>query len=395
MGSTRDAVVVGAGLPGLLAAWRLAQGGMDVVVLERRTTASESSALAAGHIPQESISPVNLAVLRRTRAIVDELDRATGGVVRFHEVGGLQLAAGPDGAEVFHARAAQAAGLGAAGEFLTPQEAAARWPNLACGDLAGAYYTAGDGFVRSLNLAAVLAETARQAGAEIWEGCPAERITFGGGRVTGVEAGGGAVSAPRALAAAGAWSGPLLARSGLRLPAKSFVLQAVTLAGAGGWGGLPFLSEFEAGYYAMPRAPGALLLGLPPADLDVDADRFSRRPDPEAAARYVRMLRRRVPALERARPAGGWAGVLTSAPDAWPLVGRFGPEGLYTATAFGGGGVQRVAAAEAAAQLMLGEEPFYDIRAQEASRFDGYDGSPFDFREGPFYYSDNQTAQLW
>ena len=190
----RDAVVIGAGLPGLLAAWRLAQGGMDAVVLERRTAASESSALAAGHVPQESTSPVNLAVLRRTRAIVDELDRATGGVVRFHEVGGLQLAAGADGAEVFRVRAEQAAGLGAAGEFLTPQEAAARWPNLACGDLAGVYYTAGDGFVRSLNLAAVLAEAARQAGAEIWEGCPAERITFGGGRVTGVETGGGAVS---------------------------------------------------------------------------------------------------------------------------------------------------------------------------------------------------------
>lgn len=388
-----DAVVIGAGLPGLLAAWRLAQGGMDAVVLERRTAASESSALAAGHVPQESTSPVNLAVLRRTRAIVDELDRATGGVVRFHEVGGLQLAAGADGAEVFRVRAEQAAGLGAAGEFLTPQEAAARWPNLACGDLAGVYYTAGDGFVRSLNLAAVLAEAARQAGAEIWEGCPAERITFGGGRVTGVETGGGAVSAPRVLTAAGAWSGPLLARSGLRLPAKSFVLQAVTLAG--GWGGLPFLSEFEAGYYVMPRAPGALLLGLPPADVDVDVDRFPRRPDPEAAARYVRLLRRRVPALERARLAGGWSGVLTSAPDAWPLLGRFGPEGLYTATAFGGGGVQRVAAAEAVAQLMLGEEPFYDIRAQEASRFDGYDGSPFDFREGPFYYGESQTAQLW
>ena len=391
----RDAVVIGAGIPGLLAAWRLAQGGMDAVVLERGTAGSESSALAAGHVPQESTSPHNLAVLRRTKAIVEELDRAAGGMVRFHEVGGLQLAAGAEGAEAFRVRAEQAAGLGAAGELLTPDSISARWPDLHTDGLTAGYYTAGDGFVRSSNLAAVLGESARQAGAEIWEGCPAERITVGGGRVTGVETRGGEVSARRVLAAAGAWSGPLLARSGLALPAKSFVLQAVTLADAGRCGRLPFLSEFEAGHYVMPRSPGALLLGLPPTGIDADVERFCRRPDLEAAARYVRLLRRRVPALEKARPAGGWAGVLTSTPDAWPLLGRFGPEGLYMATAFGGGGVQRVAAAEAVAQLMLEEEPFYDVCAQEARRFDGYDGEPFEFREGPFYFGEGRTAQLW
>ena len=44
---------------------------------------------------------------------------------------------------------------------------------------------------------------------------------------------------------------------------------------------------------------------------------------------------------------------------------------------------------------MLDEEPFYDIRAQEALRFDGYDGTPFEFREGPFYYSESAPEQLW
>lgn len=389
----RDAVVIGAGLPGLLAAWRLAQAGMDVVVLERRTVASESSALAAGHVPQESVSPHNLAVLRRTKAIVEELDRATGGVVRFHEVGGLQLAAGSAGVEALRARAGQAAASGAAGEYLAPDEIAGRWPALACDDTAGGYYTSGDGFVRSLNLAVVLGEMARRAGAEIWEGCPAERVRTADGGAAGVDTAGGAVAAPRVLVAAGAWSGPLLARSGLHLPAKSFVLQAVILVG--GCRGLPFISELEAGHYVMPRAPGALLLGLPPTDIDVDAERFSRRLDPEAAAGWLRLLRRRIPILESARAAGGWAGVLTSTPDAWPLLGRFGPEGLYTATAFGGGGLQRVAAAEAVAQLMTGEQPFYDIGAREARRFDGYGGEPFEFREGPFYYGEARNDQLW
>ncbi|WP_420612581.1 NAD(P)/FAD-dependent oxidoreductase [Candidatus Spongiisocius sp.] len=388
-----DAVVIGAGLPGLLAAWKLAEGGFRVAVLERGTIASESSALAAGHIPQESTSPANLAVLLRTRAIIDELDRVSGGMVRFLVVGGLQMATSEEGASALRARVDPAARLGVAGEYLDPDIIASRWPNLRTDDLAGGYYTGTDGFVFSQTLSVVLAGMARNAGAEIWEGCAVDRLAVDGGHVSGVVASGHHVTTPRVLVAAGAWSATLLARSRIFLPTESFVLQAVIVVGD--HGGLRFMSEFEAGHYVMPRSPGTLLLGLPPSDIGVDVDRFSRHPDPETATEWLGLLRRRVPSLRDARVAGGWAGVLASTPDAWPLVGRFGPEGLFVATGFGGGGVQRLATAEAVAQLMLEQEPFYDIRAQEALRFNGYDGAPFEFREGPFYYTETAATQLW
>lgn len=388
-----DAVVIGAGLPGLLAAWKLAEGGFRVAVLDRSTIASESSALAAGHIPQESTSPANLAVLLRTRAIIDELDRVTGGMVGFHVVGGLQMATSEDGARALRARLDQADRLGVAGEYLEPDMIATRWPNLRTDDLAGGYYTGTDGFVFSQTLSVVLAGMARNAGAEIWEGCAVDRLIVDSGHVSGVVTSGRHVLAPRVLVAAGAWSATLLARNGIFLPTKSFVLQALIVVGD--HGGLRFMSEFEAGHYVMPRSPATLLLGLPPSDIGVDVDRFSRHPDPATATKWLGLLRRRVPALREARVAGGWAGVLASTPDAWPLVGRFGPEGLFVATGFGGGGVQRLATAEAVAQLMLGQDPFYDIRSQEALRFEGYDGTPFEFREGPFYYTETAASQLW
>ncbi len=388
-----DAVVIGAGLPGLLAAWKLAEGGFRVAVLERSTIASESSALAAGHIPQESTSPTNLAVLLRTRAIIDELERVTGGMVGFHVVGGLQIATSEDGGSALRARVDMAARLGVAGEYLDPDMIASRWPNLRTDDLAGGYYTATDGFVFSQALAVTLVGMARNAGAEIWEGCAVDRLTVDSGQVSGVVTSGSHVISPRVLVAAGAWSAMLLARSSIFLPTKSFVLQALIVVGD--HGGLRFMSEFEAGHYVMPRSPGTLLLGLPPSDIGVDVDRFSRHPDPVTATRWLELLQRRVPALREARVAGGWAGVLASTPDAWPLVGRFGPEGLFVATGFGGGGVQRLATAEAVAQLMLEQEPFYDIRAQEALRFEGYGGTPFEFREGPFYYTETAATQLW
>ena len=65
---------------------------MKVAVFERNVVAGESSALAAGHVPQESVSPDNLKILRRTRALVDDIDRCTNGAVRFNIVGGIQVA---------------------------------------------------------------------------------------------------------------------------------------------------------------------------------------------------------------------------------------------------------------------------------------------------------------
>ena len=130
-------------------------------------------------------------------------------------------------------------------------------PQLATQDLAAAYHTTEDGFVRSQHLTVVLAAMARQAGADIWEGCPAESVRIGDGQVEGVQVAGAVVTARRVLVAAGAWSTPLLARSGLHLPTKTFVLGIVILTGVETT--LPFFSEVEAGYYAMRRGPESLL----------------------------------------------------------------------------------------------------------------------------------------
>ena len=377
-----DVAVVGAGLPGLTAAWRLALGGLRVAVFERRTIASESSALAAGHVPQRSHALPVLRILRRTRELVSE-------VSRFEVVGGLIISRSRRNRALFDEHVLTLAGWGVdSASTLEREEITLRWPELRTDDIEAALYCSEDGLVRSLDLAVGLAQHARAAGVAIYEGCPVERLDVVGASVRGVVVAGRVVPAPRVVLAAGAWSGPLARASGLNLPLRQFTLSAVMLLGVPVR--LPFLSDLDGGFYVVSRSPDAVLLGLPPR-----LDGSTGDPTPDRIADFARTLASRVPTLQRARVAGGWTGLLVGTPDAAP---RLGPhpelEGLHLATGFAGGGVQWVSAAEAVAQVILEQPPFFDMTSHMCSRFSGYNGEPFDFPHGGPYFYDEAPPHL-
>lgn len=388
-----DAIVVGAGLAGLTAARRLAAGGLRVSVFERRTVAAESSALAAGHVPQRAFARSKIDVLRGTRRLVEDLERRSGGLVRFNVVGGLVLSTTRRNASVFEEHVAQLREWGlTTTEVLAPAEVARRWSAVFADDLVAALHCPDDGFVRSLDLAVALAADARAAGVAIFEGCPVERIDVADGQVRGVVVAGERISASRVVLAAGGWSLPLARASGFAIPLRLFTLSAVMIVAVPVQ--LPFISEVEARFYAISRGSGSMLLGLPPRLEDASATDFARDPLPSERARFFERLRHRVPALDRSRMAGGWTGLLAGTPDGYPLLGPYpGIDGLHVATGFAGGGVQWVAAAEAVAEIVLGARPFFDAADHLAARFTGYAGEDFEFREStPYYYDDAARA---
>jgi glycine/D-amino acid oxidase-like deaminating enzyme len=383
-----DVIVVGAGLPGLMAAWRLAERGLAVAVFDRGVVAAESSALAAGHVPQRAYTRATLDVLRRTRAVVEELERRTGGIVRYRRVGGLRISTTEAGLAAFAEQHAQLREWGVPSEVLPPEEVRARWPDLGTDDVKAGHFCPDDGFVRSLDLTVVLGAFAQQAGATIHEGCPVERIDIADASVRGVVVAGEQVVAPRVVLAAGAWSLPLARASGFAVPLKPFVLSALILLNVPV--DVPFVADAEHGYYLIKRNPDSLLLGLPPMLVGISPELFARSAGLPDQARFVDLLGRRVPAARNAAIGAGWAGLLVGTPDNYPLLGGYGGiEGLYLATGFAGGGLQRVAAVEALAQVVQDQEPSFPIAEYAASRFDGYRGEDFPFQHGaPHYYDD-------
>jgi glycine/D-amino acid oxidase-like deaminating enzyme len=381
--------VIGAGLAGLMAGWRLAEAGAAVTIYERRTVASQSSSLAAGHVPQRAYQPSTLRVVRRTRDIVAGLERVTGGTVRFEVVGGLLLSADRRNQDVFRSHVATLETWGVTNsQALSGPEVEGRWPAVLGEEVGGALYCSEDGLVRPLNLTVALAEGARRAGAALFEGCEVEAVVVRSSRAVGVRVAGEVEAHDAVVVAAGGWSGELLKAIGLRAPLRNFTLSVAAIMGMPR--GLPFISHIDDRWYLIERAPGAYLLGMPPEIDDLTTSGYPARPNPARVDAYFERVRRRLQGLDQSRPAGGWTGLLCGTPDGRPLLGPH-PDlaGLHLATGFAGGGVQWLSACEEVADVVLERTPKLDLPDFHTDRYREWDGREFEFDErGPYFYDE-------
>jgi len=86
-------VVVGGGILGCSIAWHLAlKGQTDVLVLERNEIGSGATARSAGLVARGRMHQPTLAMVRRTREAMTELEALTGDSVGFSRVGSVRVA---------------------------------------------------------------------------------------------------------------------------------------------------------------------------------------------------------------------------------------------------------------------------------------------------------------
>src|SRR4051794_40095687 len=187
--------IIGAGLIGLAAAWRLAQRGAQVTVYEAGTVGCGASRVAAGMLAPTAelevgeagrrLLDLSLRALDTWPAVAAELLEASGIDVGLR-FGSLLVARDADEAEALERELAFRRGLGV--ERLRPSEARRREPALAP-TLRLAADIPGDASVDPRRVVEALAVACRALGVEIREG---ERLARAEGRV---------------VIAAGAWPG--------------------------------------------------------------------------------------------------------------------------------------------------------------------------------------------
>ncbi len=335
MSNTYDVAVIGAGMLGAAAAYRLACTGRRVVVLEAREPASGASGnsfawLNAVSKEPESYHRLNADGIAEYEGLAEEL----GTEISLHGGGSLQWAAGEAGQAMIRERVARLAGRGYAAEWISREDALRLEPNLAIGsDVEGIAYHANDGWVDAPRLVRAFLNRAVAEGADLWRGVGVQGLHRRGDRIGAVATERGEVVAEQVLLCAGTGTADLLAPLGVSLPVQRIPgLLAITSPLAL----RPGRVVYAPGLHLRPDVDGGLRLG---AD---DIDELTREdtppvPVPEFAQTLLERARRVFPPAREAaiarvqigiRPVPGdghtVAGPVPGLSNAWLLVTHSG-----------------------------------------------------------------------
>jgi sarcosine oxidase len=205
-------VVIGAGLSGASAAWRLAESGAEVIVLERDVPASEegSSHGSARIFRYAYPDHFYTDLVVRSKPGWDELEKATGRQL-ITPSGSLDFGAVRDPRGL--ARVLEHSGVGH--ELLSPADAGSRWPQLRFDT--EVLWHPGAGVIDAESSVEAMLDLARAAGARVNERWEVEAIRRTSTGFDVVSTRGDVVQAEEVVVAAGGWMPALL--GDLALPA--------------------------------------------------------------------------------------------------------------------------------------------------------------------------------
>ncbi len=189
-----DLIVVGAGAIGLSCAWRCAQAGMSVLVVEREQPGAGASGVAAGMLApvteatfgEQPLLELNLEARAHWPAFAAELEELTALPTGYADCGALVVAADRDDTEELRRLHAFQVELGLDAEWLPPRAARDREPALSP-RIGGAIYAPQDGQVDPAAVVRALVFAFVAAGGELRTGLEVTGIDTAGGRVGGVE----------------------------------------------------------------------------------------------------------------------------------------------------------------------------------------------------------------
>jgi glycine oxidase len=212
-----DALIVGGGIIGLSIAWRLAQRGQAVTVVDddpaggaSRAAAGMLAPITEAHFGEEILTALNLESARRWPAFAAEVEEASGASVGYRSEGTLAVAFDDDDLAMLTELRAYHERLGLPGQRLRGRECRALEPLLSP-LIRGGLFVESDHQVETRALTAALVTAARRSGVS-FAGERAERLDLdaGGGRAVGVTLSSGVtVRAPVTVLAAGCWSATL------------------------------------------------------------------------------------------------------------------------------------------------------------------------------------------
>jgi glycine oxidase len=351
-----DVIIIGGGLIGMGVAWRTAQAGADVTVVDP-TPGAGASDVAAGmvapvtelHYGEEALLRLNLESSSMFPAFAAELEDVTGLPSGFHPAGTLAVAMDRDDLAALSELYDFQRSLGLEVDRLTSRECRRLEPLLAPG-ICGGVSAADDHAADPRVLCAALAEAARRAGVTVLKERAAEIQLSGergsetpaaGERVAGVRlASGEPLTASTVVLAAGCWSASLGGMPAAAVPpvrpVKGQLLRLRAPAHPGGTAprvpGLVPERTVRAvvrgsAVYVVPRPSGEVVVGATTEELGFDTTVTAG-----AVYELLRDARTLIPTITELALAEASAGLRPGSPDNAPILGQSSVPGLVIAT---------------------------------------------------------------
>src|SRR5467141_1873367 len=329
MAKTAEVVIVGAGIMGVSTAYHLARlGAGRVIVLERDTVCSGSTALASGGIRHQYANRLGIELTTHSIVTYERFAEEFGVDPHFRQHGYLILIATEE--ELATARRSVA--------LLDAAATRALCPYLNTDDLLGATYTPRDGYADPYSCATAIAARARDLGVVIKQQHEVRGFIRHGDRVGGVTTAAGTFEAPAVVIATGAWSGVVGKLAGVDIPVRPhrrhkfmtapFPADRIPAA-------TPFVIDPHRNFSLRREGPG-LLLGHGRRE---EPDGFTTEVDRSLEPRVVERAIHRAPALADARLLRAYAGLYEMTPDQTGIVSAVpGVTGLHVIAGFSGHG---------------------------------------------------------
>jgi glycine/D-amino acid oxidase-like deaminating enzyme len=330
-------VVAGSGSVGACIAYHLALlGAREVVLADRATIASGSTAKAMGGVRQQFSTAAEVRLAQESIAFFEEL-----GARWFQQVGYLFLATTPAGLAELEERRELQTELGVQVARVDPGFV----PELATDDVCGAVFCATDGVADPPALTREVVRRAAALGVEVLEQTDARDL-----------------ERDMLVIATGAYSGEF----GVDLPIRPLARQLLETEPLEGLPeDLPMVIEAESGFHFRRRGD---CLRIAMADAEPRWG-FEETVDESVFADRLERLARRFPPAAHTSIARAWAGLYDMTPDAHPIIGPVG-DGLYAACGFSGHGfMQSPAVGRAVAEELVQGESSLDLSPYRLARF--------------------------
>ena len=412
-----DAVVIGAGIVGVFAAYYLAKRGVRVALVEKGRVGAEQSSRNWGWCRQQNRDARELPIATRSLDLWEQFAAESGRETGFRRCGLLYLSNDEAELDRWASWRDFARTVGVTTHVLDSAQATERgrftgraWK--------GGVFSPSDGTADPGLAAPAVAAAILKLGGTVHQNCAARGIELEGGRVSGVVTESGTIKTKVAVMAGGAWASSFCRQLGIRFPQAS--IRSSILAVSPGAQGLPdalhtksisltrrgdggytlaisgrgrvdvtpqqlrFSPQFLPMFLKRWRvlAPGGLeglrsgheTLARWRLDAPTPMERM-RILDPPPDKGAVKLIFERavelMPELKKTTIANAWAGYIDATPDGVPGIGETEVPGFILAAGFSGHGFGiGPGSGHLIADIVTAAEPIVDPKPYHPKRFE-------------------------